>query len=124
MRLAELVWENKCLLPPALSSFGEEREKKALGSPHVRPDDCTIPVRFFAKPKAGIADAFFRHMMHKQHAMTLNEAWPHTGWFKSHVREIVASLMKKVQVPTGYQDQNGFHYGAEPTKTQIQWPPA
>ena len=56
--------------------------------------------------------------------MTLNEAWPHTGWFKSHVREIVASLMKKVQVPTGYQDENGFHCGAEPTKTQIQWPPA
>ena len=56
--------------------------------------------------------------------MTLNEAWPQTGWFKSHVREIVASLKQIVAVPTGFQDENGFHYGAEPANTELQWPPA
>jgi hypothetical protein len=63
-------------------------------------------------------------MMHKQHAMTLTEAWPHTGWFKSHVREIVASLKRMVEIPTGYQDENGFHMGAGPAKAETQWPPA
>ena len=56
--------------------------------------------------------------------MTLTEAWPHTGWFKSHVREIVASLKRMVEIPTGYQDENGFHMGAEPAKAETQWPPA
>ena len=28
------------------------------------------------------------------------------------------------QIPVGYQDENGFHFGAEPAKKEINWPPA
>jgi len=63
-------------------------------------------------------------MMQKQHAMTLPIAATETGSFKSHLREIVAYLMRNVEIPTAYQDENGFHMGTEPAKTEIQWPPA
>jgi hypothetical protein len=29
----------------------------------------------------------------------------------------------KVEVPEGYQDENGFHYGKKPAVQQITWPP-
>jgi len=29
----------------------------------------------------------------------------------------------KIEVPEGYQDENGFHYGKEPAVKQIAWPP-
>ena len=56
--------------------------------------------------------------------MTLTKPWPNAGSFKSHLREIVGSLKRLVEIPTGYQDENGFHTGTEPAKSEIQWPPA
>jgi len=29
----------------------------------------------------------------------------------------------KFEVPEGYQDESGFHYGKEPAAQQIAWPP-
>ena len=29
----------------------------------------------------------------------------------------------KIQVPQGYQDETGFHYGVKPAQKQIAWPP-
>jgi len=63
-------------------------------------------------------------MTHKQHAMTLTRPWSNDHSFKSHLREIVASLKRMVEVPTGYQDERGFHFGTVPAKDKIQWPPA
>jgi hypothetical protein len=63
-------------------------------------------------------------MMHKQHAMTLTRPWPHAGSFKTHLREIVSNLKRLVEIPTGYQDENGFHMGNESAKSEVQWPPA
>jgi hypothetical protein len=63
-------------------------------------------------------------MMQKQPAMTLLRPATETGSSKSHLREIVAYLVRTVEIPTGYQDENGFHLGAEPAKTEAQWPPA
>jgi hypothetical protein len=42
------------------------------------------------------------------------------------VADVLAKLRDcfKFQVPVGYQDDRGFHYGAEPAKKQIAWPPA
>jgi hypothetical protein len=63
-------------------------------------------------------------MMHKQHAMTMFRPASQTGSFKSHLREIVAFLKRTVEIPTGYQDENGFHMGTEPAKADVQWPTA
>ncbi len=30
----------------------------------------------------------------------------------------------KFEVPEGYQDDNGFHYGPKPAEKKIVWPPA
>ena len=27
-------------------------------------------------------------------------------------------------VPLGYEDENGFHYGAKPAERKLSWPPA
>jgi len=63
-------------------------------------------------------------MMHKQPALTLFRPWSQNGTFKSHLREIVAHLKQIVEIPTGYQDESGFHRGTEPARGEIQWPPA
>lgn len=57
--------------------------------------------------------------------MTLTKpSWFHTGSFKDHMREIMANLKQVVEIPMGYQDENGFHFGADPALKEIQWPPA
>jgi hypothetical protein len=53
-------------------------------------------------------------MMHKQHAITLFRPWPQTGSFGSHLREIIAKLRNSFQIPTGYQDETGFHAEVKP----------
>jgi len=63
-------------------------------------------------------------MTHKQHAITLIRPWPQTSSLKAHFHELMANLKRIVEIPTGYQDENGFHYGAEPAKVEVQWPPA
>ena len=62
-------------------------------------------------------------MTHKQQMMPLPRVWPQTDTRRSHLRQIVANLKRLVEVPTGYQDENGFHYGHEPERRDIQWPP-
>jgi hypothetical protein len=34
--------------------------------------------------------------------------------FSSYLREIIAKLRKATEIPTGYQDKTGFHFGVEP----------
>ncbi len=38
---------------------------------------------------------------------------------------LVARTMAKlkVEVPVGYQDENGFHVGASRTENKVNWPP-
>jgi hypothetical protein len=63
-------------------------------------------------------------MMHKQHAISIPKPWPHhTGLFGLHLHEIIAKLHKAMQIPTAYQDEKGFHYGNQPPKKDVQWPP-
>ena len=56
--------------------------------------------------------------------MTITKLWPQASSFRSHLREIIAVLKRKVVIPTGYQDETGFHFGTEPDRRRIQWPPA
>ena len=49
--------------------------------------------------------------------------WPQVNSFGAHLYDIVAKLKQVVQIPTGYQDETGFHSGVESAEKEIQWPP-
>jgi len=38
---------------------------------------------------------------------------------------IIAKLRNamKFEIPVGYQDETGFHYGVKPAEKEIKWPP-
>jgi hypothetical protein len=63
-------------------------------------------------------------MTQKQHAMALEKPWQHGGTLRAQLHEIISNLKNALQIPTGYQDETGFHYGPEPVLQEIQWPPA
>ena len=56
--------------------------------------------------------------------MTMDKAWSHaepTGIpFASLFAKIKGAV--KNEVPTGYQDENGFHFGEKPERAEIEWP--
>jgi hypothetical protein len=63
-------------------------------------------------------------MLHK-HTITMNKPWSHADSFGLHLHEIVAKLRNaiKIEIPTGYQDETGFHMGAKPVEKEVKWPP-
>jgi hypothetical protein len=63
-------------------------------------------------------------MIHKQNAVSLLKPWPQTVTFKEHLRELVANLKHVVEIPLGYQDETGFHFGEEPRQDEVHWPRA
>ena len=56
--------------------------------------------------------------------MTLRRPWLQSGSVWSHLREIVANLKHVVEIPMGYEDETGFHFGAEPAVRGMHWPQA
>ena len=62
--------------------------------------------------------------MHKS-AVTLQEPLANPAAFNSTLRGILARVRNavSVEIPTGYQDENGFHSGVKPSEKEIQWPP-
>jgi hypothetical protein len=38
----------------------------------------------------------------------------------SHLRKIIARLRKAAEIPTGYQDETGFHFGVEPAEKEVR----
>ena len=60
-------------------------------------------------------------MMYKSVA-TLPKPWSHTGSEGSRLHEIFAKLKKAMEIPTGYQDEASFHFGAEPKEKSAKWP--
>jgi hypothetical protein len=62
-------------------------------------------------------------MTHKQHAVALTGQWSPAGLsIGARVRQLIFNLGKMFQIPVGYQDETGFHYGAEPAQDRFQWP--
>ena len=53
-------------------------------------------------------------MTTKQHILT-HKPWSHTGNASVAPAGIIAKLvsMIKIEVPVGYQDETGFHYGSK-----------
>jgi len=62
-------------------------------------------------------------MMHK-HTITLNKPWANTVAAGFALHGIMNKLKNavKIQIPTGYQDETGFHLGVKPAKSDVQWP--
>ncbi len=63
-------------------------------------------------------------MTYKQHILTY-KPWSHTS-FGFSPAGIIAKLrnMVKIEVPVGYQDENGFHYGGKSAGKESKWPAA
>jgi hypothetical protein len=61
--------------------------------------------------------------MHK-HAIAMHEASPDTVAWGSRFHGIIAKLRNaaRIEIPTAYQDETGFHMGVKPAETEIQWP--
>jgi hypothetical protein len=56
--------------------------------------------------------------------MTINKAWFHTGSMGFSPTSLIAKLKSavKYQIPTGYQDETGFHIGVKTAENEIKWP--
>jgi hypothetical protein len=63
-------------------------------------------------------------MLYKQHAIAMSKPWSHTGSFGAHLHEIIAKLKHaiEIQIPTGYEDETGFHFGTEPVREKLESP--
>jgi len=64
-------------------------------------------------------------MMHK-HTITINKPWPTAASTGLHLQGIIARLKNavRINIPTAYQDENGFHLGVKSAGKDSQWPPA
>ncbi len=56
--------------------------------------------------------------------MTLVKPWQRNGTLKAQLQDFFSHLKQAFQIPTGYQDETGFHYGTEPVLQKINWPQA
>lgn len=58
--------------------------------------------------------------MIQKNVITMPKPWPHMGSFSSYLHEIIVKLGSAMEIPTGYQDEAGFHFGAEPDDRQVK----
>jgi hypothetical protein len=63
-------------------------------------------------------------MTTKQYSIAVVRPWLTTNSLGAHLHELLANLKSVLQIPTGYQDETGFHFGAETAKNEIKWPTA
>lgn len=62
-------------------------------------------------------------MMYKQ-SIAAHKTWSHSGSFGFSPAGIIARLKNAIKsnVPVGYQDDSGFHYGLKPVEKEAKWP--
>jgi hypothetical protein len=60
-------------------------------------------------------------LMHK-YSTTMDMPWLHKGSFGAHLHVVIAKLRKSVrfEIPTGYQDESGFHFGVKPAEKKLR----
>jgi len=61
-------------------------------------------------------------IMMNKYSITMPKLRPHAGSFGVHFHEIISKLKNIVEIPTGYEDETGFHFGLEPAEKEIKWP--
>jgi len=54
----------------------------------------------------------------------MHNPMPHSVSFGLTFHGIIAKLQNamKFEIPTGYQDETGFHMGVKPAEKEIKWP--
>jgi hypothetical protein len=59
-----------------------------------------------------------------KHTVTLGKTWANTGSIGMVPSGIIAKLLNavKMQIPTGYQDETGFHTGVKRAEKNDKWP--
>lgn len=59
-----------------------------------------------------------------KNTVTIHKAWFPAGASGFSPAGLFARLKNavKFEVPTGYQDENGFHFGVKPEGKEIKWP--
>lgn len=64
-------------------------------------------------------------MTYKQAILT-NKPWAHAGNAGFSPAALFAKLrnMVKIEIPVGYQDETGFHYGVKAADKETKWPTA
>jgi hypothetical protein len=63
--------------------------------------------------------------MTQKYSLAIHKPWPYMGSLALHIHEINAKLRDaiKIEIPTGYQDETGFHLGVEPAEKKVKRPP-
>ena len=56
--------------------------------------------------------------------MAINKAWVPSGTSSFSPAGLIARLKNavKFEIPTGYQDETGFHTGVKAEEKEIKWP--
>jgi len=56
--------------------------------------------------------------------MTINKAWFQGGFSGFTPAGLITRLKNavKLEIPTGYQDESGFHTGVKAEEKEIKWP--
>ncbi len=59
-----------------------------------------------------------------KNTMTINKPWLHAGISGFSPASLFARLKNavKFEIPTGYQDETGFHHGVKTADKEIKWP--
>ena len=59
-----------------------------------------------------------------KHTMTINKPWFHASIAGLSPAGIIARLKNavKLEIPTGYQDETGFHLGVKADEKDANWP--
>jgi hypothetical protein len=59
-----------------------------------------------------------------KHTIAGHKTWEYLGHHSFSPTEMLGKLLKvlKFEVPVGYQDETGFHYGTKPVQTSNKWP--
>jgi hypothetical protein len=59
-----------------------------------------------------------------KHTVAVNKAWFHAGTFGFSPAGFIARLKNavRIEIPTGYQDETGFHTGVKTEEKEIKWP--
>jgi len=62
-------------------------------------------------------------MIHKQ-SLTIHKAWLNVATIALLLTAFATRLKAAVniQIPAGYQDETGFHMGAQPAEKDVKWP--